>query len=44
LLDSNIKGPNFIHFPIKTGVQSNLPRPSILPKEVAERFKKNIEN
>ena len=44
LLDSNMKGPNFIHFPIKKGVPSKLPRPSITPKEVAIRFRKNIEN
>ena len=44
LLDSNKKGPNFIHFPIKKGVKKNLPRPSILPNEVAERFRNNIKN
>ena len=44
LLDSNKKGPNFIHFPIKKGVKKNLPRPSIMLNEVAERFRNNIKN
>jgi len=44
LLDSDRKGPNFIHFPIKKGIPSNLPRPLISPNNVAQRFRKNIEN
>ena len=44
LLDSNKKGPNFIHFSDKKRSEKNLPRPSILPNEVAERFRKNIKN
>ena len=44
LLDSDRKGPNFIHFPIKKGIVSKLPRPLISPNDVAQRFRKNIQN
>jgi len=44
LLESNKKGPNFIHFPIKAGVPNKLPRPLISPNEVAQRFRGNIND
>lgn len=36
-------GPSFIEIPINRGSIPNLPRPSIKPTEVAERFRKFIE-
>jgi phosphonopyruvate decarboxylase len=42
-LNAKQKGPSFIHFPIASGVPRELPRPSVSPNEVLQRFRRNIK-
>ena len=35
-------GPRFIHLPVKPGTPDNLPRPTVLPEAVAQRFRDHL--